>query len=510
MRGEKLGVAVVTAVMASAFVQAPALAAGSQPSNADLAKLVKQQAEQIKRLNASVDSLESSRSNRQSSSTSSSNSPGKSGSVVPDTGIQPAPSSASMASMRHDIDELKKNSLKVDWGDGAPEFSTADGEFSFGIGGRIQYDFSSTSGSRFDSDGSQSNLNSRNITGTEFRRLRLDAHGQLTKPFFYKLEIDFAGNGTELKSVYLGGKKNFELGEGVIYLGSSFADTGLDGRTSSKWTWFADRNAVANLIDFAPGAYNIGVSSVFYGNNDSHISLALTKGSTSDSNNSSNNFLVRSRAHWDPVDTGTTILHVGANGYYEDFNRQRTPTFGRSDKIASHYNGNLKINGPTINAESIDSYGFELAGLSGRFAAGAEYARLNMNARDGDDTHLDAYSGQIGYSLTGEQFGYSTKKGVWTHPNIANPVNKGGIGAWEMVARYEAVDTNGNGYAGGTGHGTTVGLNWYLNDYLRVLVDDTLWQTHNRVPLTGNISPSSGYYGHDDGNTVFGRIQLVF
>lgn len=499
---------VMTAVVASASVYVPAAVAQSQPSNAELADLVQQQAEQIKRLKARLDGLEhkeSAQGRSTAASTASSGEPVQSGvpkAAAPATGNQ-APSDQSVASMQQQIDQLKKNSVKADWSSGAPEFSSGDGRFTFGLGGRIQYDLSSTSGSRFDSDGAQAGLNSRNITGTEFRRLRLDVEGQLTDPILYKLEVDFAGSDVGLRDVYIAGQKDFELGQGMVYLGSKFADKGLDGRTSSKWTWFSDRNTVSNAIGGVPGGYNIGVSSAFYGNNDDHISLAVTKGSTSDSNHSSDNLLVRSRAHWDPVNTGNTIVHVGANGYYEDFDRQRQSTFSDNSVIAGHYNGNLRLNSPVIDAETSTSYGFELAGLTGPFAFGAEYGRLDVNARGGDDTHFDAYSGQVGVSLTGEQFGYSTKQGVWTHPHIDNPVNEGGIGAWQLMARYEALDTNGHGYAGGTGHGTTVGLSWYLNDYMRVLLDDTLWQTHNRAP-------SSAYTGHDDGNTVNARAQIVF
>lgn len=250
------------------------------------------------------------------------------------------------------------------------------------------------------------------------------------------------------------------------------------------------------------------MSGDFYGNHDNHISVGITKGSADDSNTASDNFLVRSRAHWDPVNTGNTILHVGANGYYQDLKRERQDSFSSNTVIAGHYNGNLRIASPVIDAKSTSAYGFELAGLTGPFAAGAEYGRLNIDARQGRDTYVDAYSGQVGVSLTGEQFGYSTKQGVWTHPDIANPVNKGGIGAWQLMARYQALDSNGNGYQGGSGHGTTVGLSWYLNDYMRVLLDDTLWKTNNRTPA--DVDPASGYYGPDDGNTVFARAQIIF
>ena len=493
-----------TAVVAGISVYVPSVLAQSPPSNAELMRLVHQQAAQIKRLNQRLDAMQTGQPPES----------GQPAAFAPATGNRNRQAdNKKTASMQKEIDQLKNNGVKVDWSSGAPDFSSPDGQFSFGLHGRIQYDFSSTYGSRFKGN---NDLNSRNITGTEFRRIRLDAEGQLGSvggmPILYKSEIDFAGDSTGIRDMYLSTKKKFQLGQGVVYLGSKFADTGLDGRTSSKWIWFTERNTVANGIGAAPGAYNVGAEGEFYGNNDWHYSLAVTKGSTSDSNDSSDNLLVRSRAHWDPINTGSTILHVGVNGYYQNLNQDRQDVYSDNTSIGGHYNGNLRIESPTVNANTSTAYGFELAGLTGPLAAGAEYARRQVNGRN-DNPNLDyyAYSGQVGYSITGEQFGYSTKQGTWTHPDVAHPIDQGGWGAWQIMARYEAINFNDDGsYAGGTGHGTTLGLSWYPNAYVRGLLDVTNWQTNNRVPLAGGVDPASDYYGADDGYSINARAQVVF
>ncbi len=52
-------------------------------------------------------------------------------------------------------------------------------------------------------------------------------------------------------------------------------------------------------------------------------------------------------------------------------------------------------------------------------------------------------------------------------------MTRGGSGAWELKGRYEDVD-----YAelpsGGTGHAWTLGANWYLNDFSRVMFSRAL------------------------------------
>ncbi|WP_423821450.1 porin [Salinisphaera sp. SPP-AMP-43] len=489
--------------------------AQSTPSNADLANLVQQQAQQIQRLKNRIDALES--QNNQpgqqprtgsNATTASSRAPRQTQPSVPSGRAAEKATYANRQGqgngpLEKRVSKLEDDHVKIDWSDGAPEFSSADGAYTFGIGGRVQYDFSSTFDSRYDGEGRYADANSRNITGSEFRRLRLDAHGQLDNWILYKLELDFANDSVGLRDAYLSAAKDFQLGKGVVYLGSKFADRGLDGRTSSKWTWFTERNTVANGIQPDSGAYMTGITGEFYGKNDWHASLSVNKGSNTGDNSDSNNFTVLSRAHWNPVATDNMILHVGANGFYENFEGDNTTDYRPAVTIGGHYNDNLRIRSAAIDPSTSTAFGFELAGLAGPFAAGAEWGHRSLFGRnDTDNMDYDAYSAQVGYALTGEQFGYSTKQGVWTRPKIADPVTQGGIGDWELVARYEAIDfENSNAFEGGTGHGTSVGLNWYLNKYTRMLFDYTNWQTNNR---------STPYAMPDDGNSINARAQVVF
>jgi len=193
----------MTAVVASAAIYVPGTAL-AQPSNDDLADLVRRQAAQIERLEGRIQALEedenrgTAASNTGTASRSGASAQDNRRSVV-DSRQQPQSgpgatdvgnASTPMAQMRKDLDALKQNSVQVDWKSGSPKFSSRDGEFTFQPLGRLQFDYATTDGSRFAD---------REIDGSEFRRLRIGFQGQLMEPILYKVEFDFAEERVRLR-----------------------------------------------------------------------------------------------------------------------------------------------------------------------------------------------------------------------------------------------------------------------------------------------------------------------
>lgn len=543
----------MTAVVASATVYVPSAIAQSGPSNAELADLVKQQAEQIKRLNERIDELEGSKDKQARAESQQQNkarqpsqeragdmegaqgqqtkqaqtepygqdqarqpqrtaqNQGKTDTAVNQETVQAAQDkSQEKQDLEDRVAQLEDDRVKVDWSEGAPEFSSPDGSHTFRVGGRMQYDFSSTFGSRYTGDNGQGD---RNITGTEFRRVRLGAQGKLLDPVLYYIEADFAGSDVSLTYAYLAFQHEFDdLGTGTLYFGNQYTDRAMDDRTSSKWTWFTEKNVISSVL--TPGsAYDLGVTGEFVGEDDWHASLGVYKGSASSSKHTkSDDLTVISRAHWDPlVQADDKLLHVGVHGGYERFHDRDTP-FTANSNVGTHYNSSLKINSDAVmDPQQSYSYGVELAGLYGPFAFLGEWGQRQVESHRDPKMTMTGYSGQVGYSLTGEAFGYDREMGVFKAPEVDNSVFKGGLGAWQLVARYQSLDIeNSDFYKGGSGHGTTVGLNWYLNDLVRTMFEYTRWHTNNNGKAMDKDLAPLKYVGADDGNTVQGRIQFVF
>jgi len=69
-----------------------------------------------------------------------------------------------------------------------------------------------------------------------------------------------------------------------------------------------------------------------------------------------------------------------------------------------------------------------------------------------------------------------------------HPLSKGGWGAWEIAGRYSTIDLNDNNEYGGELRDITLGVNWYMENNLKLMFnyiqydadnynDDTIFQT---------------------------------
>jgi phosphate-selective porin OprO/OprP len=85
--------------------------------------------------------------------------------------------------------------------------------------------------------------------------------------------------------------------------------------------------------------------------------------------------------------------------------------------------------------------------------------------------------------LTGEPFPYDPEKAAWSHPIVDKPLSLGGggFGAFELAARYSAINLNSNvtpgvsqsvtgGVYGGKQQIGALALDWHPNNWLKFIL----------------------------------------
>jgi len=144
--------------------------------------------------------------------------------------------------------------------------------------------------------------------------------------------------------------------------------------------------------------------------------------------------------------------------------------------------------------------GYELGGVYRNFWAIAEYARRTIDSSTAASVSRHGSTLEAGWMITGEKPGFSSHSGNWQPVKVIHPVTSGGWGAFELAGRVDHYDFLG-APRGGKGISYTLGLNWYLNDWSRVMFNYIRWYTDNKV----GSEP-----GPDWGNSVGVRTQIVF
>lgn len=354
--------------------------------------------------------------------------------------------------------------FRVFWRDGL-RMETNDGRFQVRIGGRIQYDWTFWG----DDEEVAGGVSGPILDGTEFRRARIFVQGYVYERFEYKLQVDFAGGEVAFKDIYFGIRHptyGFRMG----HFKEPF---GLEELTSSKYITFVERGlpsvfvASRNSGFMLHGAvrdtgfrYGVGV---FRDTEDSGVG------------DRPEGYDVTGRVAGALVnrDDGRHVVHVGVaaslqnNDGSERVFRQRpevhlSPRFISSAAI------------PTDHVALVDLEG---ALVSGPFSAQAEYVLAEVSSPVVGDPSLSGWYVFATYFLTGESRPYEDAEFGRLRPQ-RNFLENGGLGAFELAARYSSLDLSAEGIdapapaiPGTRLDNLTLGLNWYWNPMMLMRVN---------------------------------------
>ncbi|AQS86110.1 MAG: porin [Acetobacter aceti] len=388
--------------------------------------------------------------------------------------------------------------LVLKWGRGLPAITTPDGLYSIRIRGRILADYGASFGSDY---------HNQNVSRTRLRAARLGVEGR-AKQLSWVFEADFADNTPTIMSAFATWSMKFGGHLTEFTLGNKFNERGFDGSTGSDATVFLDRDLVANTIVPVKGWYGLGGAFKIFG--ESWHFVAQISGDDVNSVNSSNNLrddlTYEARAHWIPYRSKESLIHLGAWGFYEDV--KPTAQFTQNIRLLARTDDafSARINTtPLANSLAGGAEFFAIwktAWLLGEYGARHMQFRRTYDGADmgGHAGTIQAASLQAGIFLTGETPNYFAHTGQWASPRVLSPVLDGGPGAWEVAMRGDWMDAK-DVPSGGNAWVATAGVNWYLVNYARLMLNYSHAHVNNRT---------SPYPGVTGGNIVGMRAGITF
>lgn len=292
-------------------------------------------------------------------------------------------------------------------------------------------------------------------SGVAIGTARLTVSGRATRAWRYRIQYDFANK--LLKYAWLR-YDGFEAAH--LKIGQFKEPLSLEELTSSRFITFIERGLPNALV---PG-YHVGVQ---YAGATRHWTAAA--GAFSESANSAPSsgggnagIGMTGRVTWSPVNDGGALLHLGIGATYRLPGSQHSLLIRESPE--SKLTGIYYINTATIDgvdhSSTVDAEG---AAVRGAWSAQSEYMQTQVSRHGGAQGLIfrGAYA-FVSWFATGESLNYRTGRF-----RRVKPLHK--MGALQVAARFSFLDLNSGTVTGGREDDVTLGVNWYLNDHMRVM-----------------------------------------
>lgn len=365
---------------------------------------------------------------------------------------------------------------------GGLKVSTADKKYAFEIGGRLFI------------DGSVSNEDKNKIgDGTELRRARISMEGTLQSNFEYELEFDIADGDADVKDAYV---SLLGLRPLKIKIGQFKETFSLEELTSSKYLTFMERGLIN---EFVPGR-NIGITAYLHGQLWAAAVGFFGEAYDADVDNEGDEgFGGSSRIVVTPFRSDIRLLHLGAAVSYRALNDEKEIKFNARPE--SHITDIKYVDtGNISDADHTLIQGLEVAVVYGPVSLQGEYIQAEVfRDKSLEEIRFDGYYLLGSWFLTGESRRYVFPKGAFGR---IKPTNS--FGALELALRYSVIDLSHKQISGGQEKNITLGLNWYLNNQARLMINYIAIDNDDDANADGDLN------GNDDPKIFQSRFQIDF
>ena len=400
---------------------------------------------------------------------------------------------------------------------GKPALATADSRFTANIRAIVMFD----AAKYFQKGSLPAQVTNRDLNdGANFRRARFGIDGKLFKDFDYALIYEFGGSGAEDAGhiqeawVQYTGWKPWRLKVGAFE-----PNIGLQAAVSTSQMILLERPAPAEVArNVAAGDSRSAIQLTgngIWGAGDSGISTrwfasgALT-GNTVSTVSSTGGFATQpldeqtgiiGRFALAPFDSTNWQAHFAVNAQYVSQPNDAGVAVTSRYPIQLRDRPELRVDGTRlvdtggIDARHASVLGGEFGFSAHQFMLESEYFEYRIDRRlttaaTPAGPRFHGWYVQGAWVLTGENRPYNPAEARFDAPKITYNFNPaaGTWGAFELAARYDDLDLNfhdcGAGHAipafpaacfdavrGGEQKISTLGLNWYLNPDIRIMVD---------------------------------------
>jgi phosphate-selective porin OprO/OprP len=185
---------------------------------------------------------------------------------------------------------------------------------------------------------------------------------------------------------------------------------------------------------------------------------------SSDSFNDSASQLI-GRVTWLPwvTEDESNLLHLGFGLRYSNSKQGM-----RAATKPEFNNSPVFVDTGFFDANSTMAYNLEASWRKGPFWLASEYVLSDVDAPAAGNPNFTGYHVTASWILTGEMRKYHRKGGVFRPIQVAKSVYQGGVGAWEISARWSEIDLTDALVTGGEMQVLSLGVNWFLSQIFNV------------------------------------------
>lgn len=301
---------------------------------------------------------------------------------------------------------------------------------------------------------------------SEIRRARAYLAAKVGNHWRFRIEREFANGREGWRNLWAQYKLN---DKSWLKAGNFVAPFGLEDIAASNHATFMERSLSSALAPSYQTGLAYGIRNQLGGaKRRHHYSWTVSvggepMGDDRDDRHRSRHQSIVSRLAYAPIAENERLVHFGFS--VEHRNLESTSPYRVRSRPESSLAPGLLNTGLLADVESVRSFGLEGAIVYGPFSSQAEYMRSTLRrSEDRANPSFDGWYMQASYTLTGEHRDYSRSSGSFK--GIA-PSRR--WGAVELAARVSNLNLTDETVRGGDARDLTLGVNWYVNDKVRLM-----------------------------------------